>query len=223
MMLPPLGAISAYTFTTEFKSINGIYKLVEMITYNDAVSSGMDFIKNLYTPAGIATSQYTIDSPTYVGSNVLILSPISETTVTNNIYVPVPILLGVPDSTVSCYNNMAIGISLGVFDNQNQLTWIINEINNILKGVLGVQSPAVLYSLSTTYLTNTQYQAIQSQRVASANGYTTMYEQLQNQIAQNQNLQNIINYYENTLIALNTSSTSSTTTSASNTTTTTTT
>lgn len=201
MMLPPLGTISAYTFTTDFASLNGIYELTELVTYDQAIANGVDFASSLYTPAGVATTQLATDAPTYVGTTVLMLTPVNVTNGTP-IYVPTPVLATTPDSMVACYNNVALGINFGLFQDQTTINWVITELNQILKATLGIDNPAILYSLGTQYMKITDFELLQAQRAAQASEYNTLYSQLQSQIALSQSYQNIIQYYQNTLIAL---------------------
>ena len=202
MLLPALNTISDYQFTTGFTSLNGIYTLVELLTYNQAVAQGVDFVANLYTPAGLSSTQYTTDASNYLNDTVLVLQSVN-TTPTVTLYVPGSLLAMIPDSMVSCYNKLAIGVNLGVFADQTTLNWIITEINNILSSALGVTNPAVLYSLGTTYMRVSDYNTLVATREAAATGYNTTYQQLQEQIQENTNLQTLLTYYKNTLIALN--------------------
>lgn len=207
MILPDLNTVSAYQFITEFESLNGIYTLTELITYNQAIADNVDFLTNLYTPAGLTSTQYTTDAQTYANDIVLVLTPIANPTGVT-IYAPNSILSMMPDSMVGCYNNLAIGISLGLFDDQTTLTWVISEINSILSSALGITSPAILYSLGSEYMRVSDYNALVASRASAATGYDTLYEQLQKQIVLTQAAQNLAQYYQQTLIALAESSTS---------------
>lgn len=202
MMLPALGAISAYTFTTEFATLNGIYALTELMTYDKAVASGVDFLASLYTPAGVSSAQFTIDAPNYAQDNVLVLTPVTGSTQTTVIYAPESIIAMIPDSMIGCYNNLAIGIPLGLFDNNAQLTWVLNEINSILTATLGINNPATLYSLGVEYQKISDYEALVAQRKSAASNYITLYQQLQSQIQLTAEAQNLVKYYQDTLIQL---------------------
>jgi hypothetical protein len=202
MMLPDLNTISDYTFTTEFTSLNGIYLLTELITYNQAIANGVDFVKSLYTPAGVASSQFATDAPNYVNDTVLVITP-ANTTGGTTLYVPQSILAMMPDSMVGCYNNMAIGINLGLFDDQTQINWVISELNQILMSALGITNPAILYSLGSQYMKISDYNEQAATRAAAATGYNTLFEQLQAQLKLTQQAQNLVADYEQTLIALN--------------------
>lgn len=203
MLLPDINTVSYYQFTTEFTSLNGIYTLVELITYNQAVGTGVNFTTSLYAPAGLTTAQFITDSPSYANDTVLVLKPITDPTGNVVIYAPESILALIPDSMVGCYNNMAIGVYLGVFDDQTTLNWVISEINSILSSTLGITSPAVLYSLGSQYMKVADYQNLVAARKAASTNYDTLYQQLQKQIALNQELQTLVTHYENSLIALN--------------------
>jgi len=198
--LPAIQSTCSYTFTTGFTSLNGIYTVDELLSFKEAITTGIDFVINLYTPAGLPSSQYTTDASSYQTDIVLYLVPANGGT---PIYAPASILATVPDPMIGCYNNLAIGVSLGLFADQTTLAWIISELNSIIGGVVGVSSPVKLYSLGTTYMSVADYAALETTRNAAKTAYTTLYQQLQQQIALTEAAQNLNTYYQNALIALN--------------------
>lgn len=202
MMLPDINTVSAYQFTTEFESLNGIYTLVELITYNQALATGVNFMTSLYTPAGLTQANYTTDAPSYVNDTVLVLTSINNPTAPT-LYVPQSVLALMPDSMVGCYNNVAIGVSLGLFNDQNAINVAISEINSVLEGLLGISNPAVIFSLGSQYMKVGDFDNLVAARVAAATGYNTLYEQLQAQIKLTQEAQALVADYQATLIALN--------------------
>ena len=197
--LPSINSTCAYTFTTEFIALNGIYTLTELTSYSESLLLGTDYIKQLYTPAGVAESQFIVDAANYKNDVVLFLTPANGGT---DICVPVSLLTNIPDPMVGCYNKLAIGVSLGLFDDQTRLQWVIDELNTIVSGVIGVSSPVKLYSLGITYMSVDDYNAMEATRDSARSAYNTLYQQLQEQIALTQAAQNLNTYYEQTLIAL---------------------
>ena len=198
--LPAINSTSAYTFTGGFSTLNGIYTVTEISSFGEALAAGVNFIESLYNPAGVLATQYSTDAPGYVDDTVLYLTPADG--VGPSIYVPNSLLATLPDPMVGCYNNLAIGVSLGVFDDQTKLAWIINELNQLLSGVAGVTNPVKLYSLGTKWMSVADYEALQAERAAAQTAYTTLYQQLQQQIALTETAQNLNSYYQNSLIAL---------------------
>lgn len=199
--IPTVNTTCAYIFTSEFQSLNGLYTLQEICSYNEAISEGVDFITSLYTPAGLSASQYATDASNYKNDSILYLTPTNPGGV--SIYAPSSILAMMPDPMVGCYNNLAIGVSLGLFADQSKLDWIVNELNNIISSVVGVSSPEVkLYSLGTQYMRVVDYEALVALREDVQSTYKTLYQQLQEQIALTEAAQNLNVYYQSALIAL---------------------
>ena len=199
--IPNVNTTCYYTFKSEFTKVNGIYTLAEIMSFNEATLSGVDFVASLYTPSGLLPAQYTTDAPLYINDSVLYLTPV----VSNGtaLYVPSSILQNVPDPMVGCYNKLAIGVSLGLFDNQEQLNWIITELNNIISAVIGVSSPqAKLYSLGTQYMRVSDYEALVVSRKSQKSAYSPLWQQLQDQIALTEAAQNLNSYYKTTLETL---------------------
>ncbi len=211
MIIPTLNSICGYTFTTGFTTLNGIYTLVEVMTYTEAQTEGINFVTYLYTPAGLPSTQYATDSPNYVTNRVLKLIPANQVAgQTPMLYVPESLIATIPDPMVSCYNNLAIGVSLGYFEDQTTLAWVISEINQVISSTVGTSNSAVLYSLGTQYMEISAYnslvaqrQAALAQQTAQHGPYLTLYQQLQSAKLQVQQLQTLVQYYENTLISLN--------------------
>jgi hypothetical protein len=200
--LPTLNSTCAYTFTTGFTTLNDIYTVDELMSFSEALKLGIDFTTYLYTPAGLAQSQYTTDAPAYQTDVVLHLMPVNTTG--SELYVPSSLLATVPDPMVGCYNDLAIGVSLGLFENQTMLQWVINELNAIIGGVVGVSSPVKLYSLGVKYMSLTDFAALEATRTAAQSPYATLYQQLQAQIALTAKAQALNQYYQTTLASLGT-------------------
>jgi hypothetical protein len=199
--LPTINSTCAYTFTGAFQALNGIYTLGEMMSFNEALASGVDFIDNLYIPAGLTAAQYTTDAVNYKNDTILCLTRTNTTAVPT--YMPASLLATVPDPMIGCYNNLALGIVLGLFADQTQLTWIVNEINNIVAATVGISAPSIkLYSLGTQYMRVVDYEALVAQRTDAITPYATLYQKLQDQIALTEAAQNLNVYYKNTLLAL---------------------
>lgn len=169
--------------------------------YSEALTIGIDFVGGLYVPAGLTSTQYATDAPNYVNDTVMALTPVNAGGIA--IYVPSSILATVPDPMVGCYNNVAIGVTLGEYADASKIAWVVSEIQSIVGSVLGITAPTVkLYSLNTTYMTNADYAALQAARIDAESPYPTLYQQLQNQIALTTAAQNLNTYYANTLRAL---------------------
>jgi len=198
--LPTLNSVCAYTFTGGFASLNGIYTVAELISFSEALTQGIDFTIHLYIPAGLSPAQYTTDASSYQNTTVLYLQPVNGTGTA--IYVPSSLLATMPDPMVGCYNNLAIGVELGLFDDQTQLSWIISELNQIISATVGVTNAVKLYSLGTTYMSVSAYNALVAARKDSQSPYTTLYEQIQQQDAALTAAQALNAYYQNTLLAL---------------------
>lgn len=201
--VPTINSVCFYTFKTLFQSLNGIYTLTNILMYNEAITTGVDFVNSLYIPAGSTAAQFTTDSGNYLNDVVLYLVPVNNTDAAA-IYTPMSILTTVPDPMVGCYNDVAIGVSLGLIDDPTQMNWIITELTNLIGSVTGVSTPVIkLYSLGTQYMRVSDYEALVTARTAAQIPYKTLWQQLQEQIQLTSEAQNLNKYYQDTLIALN--------------------
>ena len=204
--LPTVGSTNAFLFTTKFSKLNDIYTLQETMSYGEAVTLNIDFITYLYQPAGLTVKDYAADANNYINDTILYLTPANATGTI--IYVPSSVLGAIPDPMVGCYNDLAIGMSLGLFSDPKQLDWLINEVTTIVSSVLGIKNPETkLYSLGTQYMRVVDYEALVNLRKDAQLQYTTLYEQLQEQISLTEAAQNLNVYYQETLIKLSTGGT----------------
>jgi len=196
--LPSINSTCGYAFVEKFSSLNGIYTANELLSYNEMLANNIDLVTNLYTPAGVPAVDYTTDVSSYINDTILYLVSANNGT---SIYVPSSILATVPDPMIGCYNKLAIGINLGLFADQTKLAWIISELNSIISAVTGITSPVELYSIGTEYLAVKDYETLEATRASAKTQYSTLYQQLQQQIALTEAAQNLNVYYQNTLIA----------------------
>ena len=201
MLLPNPGAVCKFLFTSRFVGLNGIYFIQQIMPFSQAINDGVDFVKSLYVPVGLAKSDFGNDWQSYTHDDVLRLQLISDATVV--IYVPSLVLAAIPDPMIQCYNDYAISIRLGLFENTDSFRWLIDELNLMAANVTGTTDAVEVFSLDTTWMSTADYNAQDAIRKTRTQQLQTIYEALQSQITTNNELKTKIVYYENTLKALN--------------------
>lgn len=159
------GSVCAYTFVANMSTLDGKYKLISTRTFAQALLDGIDFVTNLYTPAGLNSDAYAADYPNLQNSVVLELQTVGTTT-PQTYYVPTALITGVPDPTVRAYPSIVLGIPLGAFDDETQWTTMIPQINDIVAAYTGeaAQTTILVSEDETEYLTRAEYAALDAKR-----------------------------------------------------------
>lgn len=176
-MLFNVGTVCKYTFTDKFKLLDGVYLLAATTTFEQAVDAGIDFMKNLYTPAGLSSTDFADDYNSYAKSVVLELKTIAVgSTASVTYYVPDTILGTVPDPTVQRYPSISLGIQFGAFKDPTVYTSLRSQISDLISSVTGDSSALVWYETpeDAQWLTDAEYAALETQRAANIKAITPL-------------------------------------------------
>lgn len=200
-MLPHIGTTCLFKLTTKFASLDGIYTVNALAAFDDLIQSKVDFVTNLYTPAGLSKTDYATDYSTYSGSVVAVVSPVSDSTITY--YFPEAVIRLMPDPTVKKYQNVYMAILIGAFKDTNTYTWIKTQIDDIVSSVTGTtnQTRFLANPDNDIWLTDSEYEALEATRAANIKAVVPLYEQLQTALTANAALQARIKALETALIA----------------------
>ena len=166
-MIPEVGATCAFTFTTPFSTLNGIYRIRAETTFTDAIASGVDFIASLYTPAGLAQANFNSDYPSYLQDRVAVLQSVSDTTIVR--YTPESIFLTIPDPTVKEYLPLILVVNLGVQANTQIVLPLMDQITDLIQANLGTSDSLRLLTnpQNKVYLTDNEYTILEQARAAN--------------------------------------------------------
>lgn len=200
-MLPHVGTRCKFALTTKFASLDGVYEVVSLGSFDDLIASGVDFVAKLYTPAGLAQADYIADYATYVGGVVCQVSPVSDSSTTY--YFPEAILQLVPDPTVQKYQKVYIAALLGEFQDTSKYLWLKGEIDALISSVTGTtnQTRFMANPDNDVWLTQEEYDVIDAARKANIQAVNPIYLQLQNALALNTALQARVAALESAIIA----------------------
>jgi hypothetical protein len=207
MQTPALNSVCYYTFQSRFSALTGIYQLVEVMTFDDAVSNSIDLVNSCYIPAGLTSNDYENDWANYQDDIIMGLMSVTDSSTTY--YIPSTLMDTVPDPTVSAYDDIAIVIQVGTYKDSDIPSWILNEINGIVTKITGTENPAVMVSLDTQYLTQNQYDTLKEERKANAIAYNPLYQQIVDQNKTIQSQKTLITELQKIIVDLTTTSSTS--------------
>lgn len=203
-MIPSVGASCLFTFITKFSTLNGVYRVRAEITFSDAVASGVDFVSNLYTPAGLSAADFNTDYPTYLSDRVTVLESVTDNTIVH--YTPESIFATIPDSTIREYYPLILVVNLGVQKNTQAILPVLDSVEDIIKASLGTTDAlrVVTNPENKIYLTDSQYQTLVDARAENVSTLVPLSVQLAQEQAMNTFLAAKVAAYENMIRAQST-------------------
>lgn len=159
MIYDAVGCVCSLTLGNGFSKLNGNYYVALEMPFKDAVSSKIDFMKFLYTPAGKSSADYEADYNSYLSDTVLVCNSITDNSVVY--YIPTSLLLAPPDPSVKAYYRRFAIIDLGIADDANALLPAITQIGQIATAATGITNCVSMGSNKTnlTYMTDDAYQS----------------------------------------------------------------
>ena len=163
-MIPEVGTTCLFEFTSRFTTLNGVYRIRAETTFNDSIASGVDFVKNLYTPAGLTQADFNADYQDYRSDRVTILESVIDSTVVY--YTPESLFLKVPDPTIREYFPLVLVVDLGVQKNTQAVLPLMDQVKDIIQASLGTTDPLriVTNPANKVYLTDAQYEVLADAR-----------------------------------------------------------
>lgn len=172
MIFQAVGCICKLTLGKGFSELNGMYYVSLEMTFKDAIASSVDFMANLYTPAGKSASDYSADYNNYLDDVVLVCNPIDDRSV--SYYIPQSLLIAPPDPTVKTYYRRMALIDLGIVDDPNTLLPLFQQLGQIATATTGILDcvTSLADTKSPVYKTQADYQAYLDQQAANKSTIT---------------------------------------------------
>ena len=174
-----IGKVYRFQFVSDFKNLGyiphkenqpltaGIFKVDKVMSYLDAVASGIDIYANLYQPLGVSKEVFTDDIPRIADSMIYrLVDPVDKSRV---YFVPQTFIEGTPDPSVDEYNKMLLTINLGIHSDPDLLSDITSTLTKLFEKMWGIlpEGNSNLVELTTydhVWLTLDQQRAIDKAR-----------------------------------------------------------
>lgn len=203
-MIPEAGATCLFVFDARFAALDGIYRVAANTTFNGAMASGVDFVKNLYTPAGLSAADFQADFPNYKDNRVSILESVINKEVVY--YLPESLFRLIPDPTIREYYPLVLAVDLGVQKNTQAVVPLIDSVKDLIQSHLGSTNPVRLITKTQNkvYLTDAQYADLEEARQEHIEEMVPLSVQIKTLQDQNTLLATKVAAYEALLIQLGT-------------------
>ena len=166
-----------FTFTNDFSSLNGVYSVVKIYTYDELINDGIDLNDGLYAHVGKTSEQLDSDVGLYRNEDIYKLVNPDDSAVVY--YAPAPILMTIPDPNIAKYSKLVLGVNLGIFDNQEQLASVISTLQEILSKTVGIVETPQLFSVGHKWLTPDEYATIEAERITASREVVNYFSETQ--------------------------------------------
>lgn len=199
-MIPTTGSFAKFTFINKMDALNGIYQVVGVENFDEALLRGVDFYKLLYTPAGLSETDWTTDYVGYKGADIYWLQPTDTTK--DKIPVPYSALSTIPNINVGRYYNYNLLVTVGLYDTPDMLSGLASQINDLVSSTTGEKSN-VYWTASSSgaiYKTRDEYKALDTARKAKVTKLMPLSTQINTLNKQIDDLKARNNYLELALI-----------------------
>ena len=193
-----------YVYSFKFKSalsaLDGIYKVISILSYDELVRLNIDLAATTYSPNSLDDVAFEADMDQIRVGQIVKLESVNDA---NNVqYIPEHLFSEIPDGSIQKYLRLGLAVDLGTFDDADRVSTIKSEMEQTVAAMVGVNSKALIYTISDTWMSASDYQTIDNIRnvtITQVSNHFTDKMALQRQV---DSLKTLIKYYEDTLKAL---------------------
>lgn len=187
-----------FQFKSLFSALDGIYRVISLLSYAELLDQGIDLHDATYEPHGMS-DQFDTDLDKIRSGKLVKIRAVNNP---DSIYfIPEHLIDGTPDGSVQQYHQLGLAVDLGIFADAEQLSTIRNEIDQVLSTMLGVTTSSLIYTVDDVWLTKTDYRDLELARQAAVTRISNHYTDklaLQEEVSR---LKTLISYYEESLKA----------------------
>lgn len=151
-----------FGFIEAFESLNGIYKVVQIMSYKELLDSNLSLYDGLYVHVNKTQQDLDNDVAKYRTDDILKLESVIDKT--KVYYIPSKILRFIPETNVNKYAKLAVGLNVGPCNSKEDLDHIVEALQQLMTKMFGIsQSPSV-FSVGSVWLTDAEYATITAER-----------------------------------------------------------
>lgn len=161
MALITAGWTYKFVFIKKFTDYNGVYTISKVYSWAEVLNEQLSLYDLLYAPLNIPETEYNEDVIKYKNENIYKLMSPEDGTI---LYAPESIIAQVPIYPVNEYQKLVMFLPLGVYDSEEGLDYLVQEIGSEINGVLGLDITPKLTTVGNVYLTEKEYNEAQALR-----------------------------------------------------------
>lgn len=197
MFTPYVGTTYAFEFTNNFATLNGIYTVLRVMTYDEMLEDSVD-LRELYTAVGLTEADLEPQVQLFRADKILKLSSIVNSTIW---YIPHPLLNTEPDPNVREYYQLLLALDLGYYEQVKDIEYIKSVINDIAEKGLGLQSnPSDLFSHNSKWMTEIEYNELKDERDTNKQTIINLFSENNRLRDELERVNNLVIKYEQTIV-----------------------
>lgn len=190
-----------FTFKNIFSSLDGIYRVESISSYAELLKNNIDVYKLTYKEYGATDDMFRTDLDKIRSGNIAKL--ISVTDEEFIIYIPEHIFDKIPDGSVQKYLKLGLVITLGIFDNAEDLNTIKSEVDQVVSSMIGIEDKTTIFNVNSVWMTSDNYQTLDNDRNAAITRISNHFTDKQGLLKEIDSLKTKIAYYENLIKSIN--------------------
>jgi len=192
--------VYSFVFKASFNSLDGIYRVASILSYPEVIELEISLLETIYKTNGLDEVVFNTDLPTIRSGQIYKLVSVTDSKIIY--YIPEHILKEIPNASVQKYLKLGLAVNIGIFEDPNDVSTLKSEVDQTVAAMVGSSNNSVIYTVDEEWMTTDQYGVIKTAREAAItkiNNHFTDNVALRKQIDQ---LQTLVQYYENTLKTL---------------------
>jgi len=163
-----VGHIYKFSFSDDFDSLNGIYKVTHSMDYDTLLEDDVSLLDSLFVPAGLTDVELDAALPDLMTYTFYRLISIEGTQI---LYVPDQYIVGIPIPDVFEYSKLMIAVDLGPWAEPDTLAAISATISQYLENAYGISETPEVMAYDTVWMAESDYEAIvQARQTTIDNG-----------------------------------------------------
>lgn len=196
-IIPPIPTKGLFVVGAPFSVTSTVIYNVEAVrSISDMIQQKEDPLNDIYLAAGLTQADY--DADVAAGAYIVTLSSEEEAPK----YIPTTYIVTIPDDTAIPYSYILVTANLGALPSTvaDQLTQVVQEIQSVVSDLVGVTAEVdIATAPSSGSVSYEQYLLNEENRRSAINNRDTVYAQNISLLAENDQLREIIAYYEQQL------------------------
>lgn len=165
MYLMEIDKIYIFKFIPGYESLDGVYKVVQKLTFDEILSTGVDMMAGFYSLVEKDDSVYEADRVDFKNEVFLkLLKPSDVSLETSAIWVPTSKLKEYPNPNVKEYDRLSAVIDLDVFESAQDISVLQTMIYDLIHFRFGIETTVDVVKYDSVWYTNEMYDDLMAER-----------------------------------------------------------
>lgn len=165
LITPAIDAVYKFSFEEDYQYWNGVYKVVQILSYDEYLENGRTLIDDFYTACGLGEERLATDLPSVRSSSILKLAPPDDSSEQKGCYAPLCFVNEAPDSNVKKYYKIGMICNIGITENPDDLEFAKKSFVEVIEASMGITPEPIFVTLTNgEWMTETEYQEVLAAR-----------------------------------------------------------